>query len=330
MSDQPAAPAEISPDLAPQDFVRQWAAQHGVSTSTETPAATEQTTTADAKTEDTQGGAAPGGAHNPTDTGSTPVPATTEEKSPAAAAAAEVDPLADQPGAKEDTDIAIRRARKLREDADRKLAEARRQVADSEKALAEQLRTNPRAALAKLGLDLGELIDADLAIEPDAAKPAAEKDDPRIKALEEKLAKFEMQTVEAKVQAAISKIHADVKADARFPLINRLGERGLELVTDRIVAYHQEHGHRITGEQAAKLVELDLREHARLLGVAQDAPKSSQPVKPAAAKETAQPQRQGSTTLTNTEVRENVTEDSEAVPEDPRQLVKFWASKVNF
>ncbi|HKV12603.1 MAG TPA: hypothetical protein VJ725_30945 [Thermoanaerobaculia bacterium] len=307
-----STPVEISPDVSPQDFVKQWAASNGTPSldTTETTAPAEQTSTDPPKPAETE---------KPADEDKTP-PA----KPAPAATAEEVDPLADPP---ESTDIAIQRARKLREDADRKLAQARREIEDANKALAHQLRTNPRAALAKLGVDLGELIDADLAVEPDKTEAKAAPN-PEIEDLKKRLASFEMQATEAKVQAAIAKIHSDVKADVRFPLINRLGEKGLEMVTDRIVSYHQEHGSRITGEQAAKLVELDLREQVKLLGIQTDATKVPAPAKPAPAKDSAQPQKTGSTTLTNTEVRDAVTEESETVPEDPRQLVKFWATRV--
>lgn len=257
-----------------------------------------------------------------------------EDKTPVdkpAAAPAAADPPAETPKTEEPKadEISAARARKILEQAEAKLAEVEERgralterEAASQRDFVEQLLKAPKSFLAKYGRHIDDLIDASVAEgkEPDPAKV----DDDRLTKLEQRLEREEQERAAARDQAAIdakvAEIHRDVKASAKFPLVNEVD--GARDVTDFMVEYFKTHGKPIQWEKAAALVEADLRSKgervAKKLGWTP--PAAAKPAEPAK-------ERPGTTSISG-ESRTAAPSD-EDLPEDPEKLMAYLVSKAS-
>ena len=249
-----------------------------------------------------------------------------DDAKPAAETAAATSEATPTDVAKEDTapasaaaeaEIDARRARKI-------LADAKQAAAQQAQEFASLLKKNPRAALAKHGLSLEELIDADLA--NDEPKQASDKKpetdlEKRIAAAEKRLADREEQDQRAELNRKIDAVKEGIKADKTLELINRSNSHSD--VLDFMQEYYNVHGQPIPWQKAAQLVEKDLRQRF-------GEPAKPAPAKPAAAKPAEGPPKAaaatGTSTMTNSEVRTASPSDDE--PTDPDALIKFLVAKA--
>jgi hypothetical protein len=255
------------------------------------------------------------------DKAAAPEPAKAE---PAAAAPATEPAAEPEPKGEE---ISAARARKILEAVDQRKADldarevqlSEREAAGMRSMLAELLKA-PKAFLAKHGAHIDDLIDASVA-EGKAPEPTADEN-PRLAALEKRLEAKEEEERAARNQAAIdakvAAIHRDVKASAKFPLINALD--AAQDVTDYMVAHWQTHGTPIPWDRAAALVEADLKargeKSAEKLGY-------TKPAAPAAA---APADRPGTTSIGGPE--RTAAPGDEALPEDPNVLMEYLVKRA--
>ncbi len=245
--------------------------------------------------------------------GDKPAEAPAEAPAPAPEAKPEDKPAEPEPTAAE--------ARKILAQAHRTLTEAKAAGENALKDLATEMRRSPRAALAKLAklvgapLDVEDIIDLDIAdtnsreAKPDA-KPAEDEATKRLQAIEDKIAAAEAREQQARADARIAQIQADVAKDARFPTINARGKAGL--VTKFMISYHARNGQAIPWDKAAQIVESDLRS---LSGGAAPAPKPA----PAAAPPAESPRQE---TLRG-ETRDYVPPQESELPKDPDKLLEY-------
>jgi hypothetical protein len=256
----------------------------------------------------------------PADENKTPAEETTAE--PAVAAKTDEAP-AEEPKPDE---ISAARARKILEKVEERIAavEAReRQLTEREAGgvqgmLSELLRA-PKAFLAKHGKHIDDLIDASVS---EGTVEVPDKDDnPRLTALEKRIEARERAEQEAQHQAQVdaikAKIHAEVKAAGKYPLITEAGRA--EDVTDFMVEYHAIHGKPISWDRAAFLVEQDLRRTVEK-GAAKLGWKQAEAAKPAA--QAAAKDRPGTTSIGGAQSTSAVS-SSPALPDDPDQLLSF-------
>lgn len=260
-----------------------------------------------------QGASEADGAHTADPAGSTPASATSDE--PAA------EPKSDE--------ISAARARKILSTVEEKLADLdKRERALLERAgvseadIVAQVLRNPKALLAKHGKTIDDVIDASLA--EGAAKPAVEDDNPRLTALEKRIADREAAEKQAETQriitARIAEIHREVTASPKFPVVNETKRHGL--VTDYMREYHSTHGQPITWERAAADVERDLTG----LGIAVAKKLGwSAPAKQAAA---AAPAAKPSAPSIGGAARDSAPVTDESLPEDPTQLMRVLARRA--
>lgn len=258
-------------------------------------------------------------------------PAGTQE--PAEAAPATDGDTAAEPATSEGPkadEITTARARKILQAAEELQAkfDARdRELTQREQAgmrgMVEELLKAPKAFLAKHGRHIDDLIDASVAEgKPEVA--AAEDDNPRLTALEKRLEAKEREEQATKNQAAIDtrvrEIHSEVKASAKFPLINEAGRASD--VTDYMVEYHRVHGKPITWDRAAFLIEQDLKRTgekvaAKLGWKPAEAPR---PVAPPVA-------RVGTQSIGGAQTA-SAGESADVLPEDPDDLLKTLVAKA--
>lgn len=251
------------------------------------------------------------------------------DKTPEAAPA---ETPAEEPAEPKTTDeISAARARKILETVEAKLADVdRRERALTEreaggvKNLLAELLKAPKAFLAKHGAHIDDLIDASVA-EGKVEAPAASPEDDRIAALEKRIADRERAEQEARNASAIAarkaEIHAEIGKSTKFPVLNETKRHSL--VTDYMVAYHEQHGTPISWDKAAAAVESDLTgigiAAAKKLGWQPPAAKAA----PAPAKE-----RTASPTLAGA-VSDNAAATADAeLPEDPNRLLDFLVRKA--
>lgn len=203
-------------------------------------------------------------------------------------------------------------ARAILRDAEKKLAEAKGLTAKSEKEFFAELLKSPKAALAKHGKTVDDLIDSSLAEEgtPTPAGEAKDERDERIAKLEQRLAQRDEQEQQARVDAKVSQIHADIAKDARFPTVNARNASGV--VTDYMFEHFAQHGTAISWEKAATVVENDLRGPA---------PKAA-PAPVAAAPAATAVRPAAPTTLTG-EARDYVPPDESQIPKDPQRALEY-------
>ena len=228
--------------------------------------------------------------------------------------------------AKEDTapastaaeaEIDARRARKI-------LADAKQTAAKEAQDFAALLKKNPRAALAKHGLSLEELIDADLA--NDEPKQASDKKpetdlEKRLAAAEKRLAAREEQEQRHELNRKIDAVKEGIKADKTLEFVNRSNSHSD--VLDFMQEYYNVHGQPIPWQKAAQLVEKDLRQRfGEPIKPAQGKPATAKPVEG----QSKVPAATGTSTMTNSEVRTASPSDDE--PTDPDQLIKFLVAKA--
>jgi len=190
-----------------------------------------------------QGGSEPDGAHTADPAGSTPAPATDPE------------PAADEPKA---DDVSAARIRKMLTKLDEREAAITAREAESGVGVLGELLKNPKAFLAKHGKSIDDVIDASIA-EAKVAAPA-DDDNPRLTALERRVAAREQAEQDARQQTAIdgrkAEIHREIAGSTKFPLINEAKRQ--QDVTDFMVEYHSIHGKAISWDKAAATVESDL------------------------------------------------------------------------
>ena len=250
-----------------------------------------------------QGASEADGAHTADPAGSTPASAT-EESEPAA------EPKSDE--------IWVARARKILASAEEKLADLdKRERALLERAgvsetdIVAQVLKNPKAWLAKHGKTIDDVIDASLA--EGQVKAAEQDDNPRLTALEKRLAEKEAKEqadqVQRQIETRIAEIHREIAASPKYPVVNDVKRHGL--VTDYMREYHATHGKPITWDRAAADVEKDLTG----LGIAVAKKLGwSAPAKPAATPAPAAKPAAPST--------------EEELPEDPTQLMRALARRA--
>jgi hypothetical protein len=245
---------------------------------------------------------------------------TTETPAPAAEAAH----VAETPAATPEETVAAARARKILAAATEKETAARTMVETFQRDFASGLKTNPKAMLAKLGLDIDTLIDASIA---EGKLPEVQAPD-RVTALEERLAARENAETEAQLNRLIEEKRAAVKADPRFPTINAAGKQAL--VTDFMLEYHAVHKVPISWDKAATLIENDLRSLSGTPAPKPAPTPSKVPAKGPSKETKPAQQRPGSTTLANTEVRSYTPPADELLPTDPDKLLKYLVEHADF
>jgi hypothetical protein len=259
-----------------------------------------------AEIEAQQGAPGADGSHTPAESDSTSDPAT---EAPAADKPDAEEPPA--PAVPESADV--RKARAILAQANRKLARANQVRDQVRNEIVARLRTKPTETLRELGTSIGELLDAEPGDPAAEAKPQTPED--RIAALEKRARDAEEAAENARVNAeftaAVNKVHNELRASKDFPRINAGEAHGL--VTELMVEYHATHGRALPAAKAAAIVENYL---GTIAGAAakpnSPAPTSKAP--PSNGKQPA-PQRQGSQTLANNEMR-NVGQGPDDLPMD--------------
>lgn len=249
------------------------------------------------------------------ETGDTPAAGTPASDEPEKE---EVSPPADDKPA---DDVSAARARKILAKAEEREAgldkrEAAILVREQSAAadMIAELAKAPKAFLAKHGKSIDDLIDASIAEgkveapEPRAAESA------EVAELKRRLDARERADADARVVTAVNarmaEIHGAIAASKSFPLVNEL--KRASVVTDVMLAYHEQHGKPISWDRAAALVEADLK-----------AIRGTSAAPAPAATPTPRP---GTTTLAGaTATTAQVDDDA---PEDPRQLIAFYAKKA--
>jgi hypothetical protein len=207
----------------------------------------------------------------------TETPAETPPEAPA-----EPEKPADPPAEPAPETPDVRRARQMLEAAGRKEAKALRAIQDDRAKLVARLRQDPDAVLVELGISdgLDGLIDAHS--NSRGEKPKTEAD--RITALESALhaerTARENERLERELDAAKTGVHDRIKADAsKYPRVTKDATR-LGLVTDLMIAYHEQHGVALPWNTAAQQVEQYLRslsDDSPLPPPAQPAPRTAPP-----------------------------------------------------
>ena len=194
---------------------------------------------------------------------------------------------------------------------------AARESQGHENILADLLK-NPKALLAKYGKSIDDVIDASIA-EGKAPPPAEADDNPRLTALEKRIADRETAERQATVNAKIAEIQGAITASPKYPLINQA--KSASLVTDYMLEYHATHGKAISWDKAAAAVEADLTgmgiAAAKKLGWAPPA------AKPAAA---AVPARTDTPSIGGSARDAAPTTGDE--PEDPEKLMKYLVAQA--
>jgi hypothetical protein len=194
---------------------------------------------------------------------------------------------------------------------------AARETQGHESILADLLK-NPKALLAKYGKSIDDVIDASIA--EGKAPPVAEADDnPRLTALEKRIADRETAERQATVNAKIAEIQREITASPKYPLINQA--KSASLVTDYMLEYHATHGKAISWDKAAAAVEADLTG----MGIAAAKKLGWAPpdAKPAAA---AVPPRADTPSIGGSARDAAPTTGDE--PEDPEKLMKFLVAQA--
>jgi len=194
---------------------------------------------------------------------------------------------------------------------------AARETQGHENILADLLK-NPKALLAKYGKSIDDVIDASIA-EGKAPAPVETDDNPRLTALEKRIADRETAEQQATVNNRVAEIQREITASPKYPLINQA--KSASLVTDYMLAYHATHGKAISWDKAAAAVEADLTgmgiAAAKKLGWAPPA------AKPAAA---AVPARADTPSIGGSARDAAPTTGDE--PEDPEKLMKYLVAQA--
>jgi hypothetical protein len=272
------------------------------------------TTVVQENADDTRGASEADGAHTAGPAGSTPVSATDD--------AEKGEPTGDE--------ITAARARKILEKVESRTADldarearlAERENASGADLLAQLLKA-PKATLAKFGKSIDDMIDASIA-EGKETPTAATDDNPRLTELERRIEARERneqaRADQARIDARMAEIHRDVKASAKFPLVNETDSAAK--VTDFMVEYHRLHGKAIGWDRAAALVEADLKamveKGATKLGFAKPA------TAPTSA--TAPKDRPGTTSIGGDQ--RTSTPIAPVEPEDPNDLMAFLVKEA--
>lgn len=239
---------------------------------------------------------------------------------PATEAPAETTPATEETPPADDKpadDVTAARVRKMLAKVEEReaavLAREQRQASD----LVAEMVKSPKAFLAKHGRSIDDVIDASIAEGKGEPAPAADESSEVAelrKRLDAREAREAAERNDAAIKTRTAEIHRDIAAaSTKFPLVNELKRHGV--VTDVMVAYHQEHGKPISWDRAAALVEADLKAIRGTTAAAA----------PAATATTPTP-RPGTTTLAgDTRTAAQVDGDE---PDDPRQLIAFFARKA--
>jgi len=222
-------------------------------------------------------------------------------------------------------DVTARRVRAMLDKQEKREAElsareatiAARESQGHEAILADLLK-NPKALLAKYGKSIDDVIDASIA-EGKAPPPAEADDNPRLTALEKRIADREHAERQAVVANRVAEIQREIAASPKYPLINQA--KSASLVTDYMLEYHATHGKAISWDKAAAAVETDLTgmgiAAAKKLGWAPPA------AKPAAA---AVPPRADTPSIGGSARDAAPTTGDE--PEDPEKLMKYLVAQA--
>lgn len=241
-------------------------------------------------------------------------PAAETPATPAAEAAPETEtPAEDKPA----DDVTAARVRKMLADVEkREQALTAREQSTAAAFIAEFLKS-PKAALAKHGKSIDDVIDASLA---EGAAPAAPVEEDRLTALEKRIEAREQAEKQARHDAMVAnrkaEIHRDViAAAAKFPVLAEV--KRPDLVTDFMQGYYEAHGKPCTWEFAAAKLESDLTgtgiAAAKKLGWAPPAKATPAAAAPAA-------ERPGTVSIGGAQsAGPSGTPD---LPEDPEQLLR--------
>lgn len=247
-------------------------------------------------------------------------PAGTEDKTPEAAPAG-AEPEAEEPAAPPADDITARRVRMMLADVERRTAELDAREARFGGDTLSELLKSPKAFLAKHGKSIDDVIDASIAEGKDPPAPAAD-DNPRLTALEKRIAAREQAEADAAIANRKAEIHREVTANsAKYPALVAAGRQSA--VTDLMVEYHQLHGKPISWDKAAAMVEKDLTgvgiAVAKKLGWNAPAAKPAAPAAPAT--ERTAPPTIGGDQRTAAPVKGDE-------PEDPEKLLAYLVAQA--
>lgn len=273
-------------------------------TTTETPAAGAETSTADLTVDQALAAAIEANPGAISSEDETPV-----ATPPVGDPPAETPPVTEPPAAETEPDVSVVRARAMLAAAKETERAANEKIATFTGNVVSRLKSSPKALLAELGLTIDDVIDASIA-EGAVAAPAAPD---RIAELEKRLADRETAEDQRRLDAAIDQTKAAVKADSRFPTLNAKNHQ--QLVVDFMIEYHATHGKPIHWEKAAALIEADL------------APLAPPPPPKLTAVPAPTP-RTGTQTLTAKDSSNFVLPEGD-LPEDPDKLLKLLVSRLD-